>query len=207
MHTNNPYAQGGWFNPDKADSINNTAWSPTNPPQASIYGALPFSSPSTQQSTYKFVFSYRSTILSSTVNGPNDKAYFRVSNDKPSKGKTLFQNHQGHNFAVIEWQSHPVIEIRELLERQNVAAWLPLSADKTQRAMFARGKWYSWVPYENTICLCTATYGSTPPSPIAKILRGDGTVTLELTAQAIQVGLLEICVVATVLLQSERTID
>ncbi|KAK0460163.1 uncharacterized protein EV420DRAFT_1628925 [Desarmillaria tabescens] len=204
MHTNNPYAQGGWFNPDKVDSINNTPWSPANPPQASLYGALPFSSTSTQQSTYKFTFSYRSTILNSTITGPNDRPYFRITNDSPSKGKTLFQNHEGHNFAIIEWQSRPVVEIRELLERQAVASWLPLSADKTQRAMLARGKWYSWVPYENIIC---ATYGSTPPTPIAKILRGDKAVSLEITAEAIQVGLLEICIVATVLLQSGRTID
>ncbi|KAG7442342.1 uncharacterized protein BT62DRAFT_1010618 [Guyanagaster necrorhizus] len=207
MHTNNPYAQAGWFNPDNADSINNTAWSPANPPQASIYGALPFPPPPTQQSAYSFTFSYRHSILNSTITGPNDRPYFRVVNDSPSQGKTVIQNHEGHNFTIIEWKSHPVVEIRELLDKQTVASWLPLSSDKTQRAMFARGKWYSWVPYENTICLFTATYGSTPPSPIAKILRGDRTVTLDITGQAIQIGLLEICIVATVLLQSERNID
>jgi hypothetical protein len=45
------------------------------------------------------------------------------------------------------------------------------------------------------------------PQVYAQVSRGEGTVTLELTAEAIQIGLLEICATATFLLQCGRSID
>lgn len=47
-----------------------------------------------------------------------------------------------------------------------------------------------------------------PPSQqILKIQRQAGTVTLDMTTEAIQAGLLEMAIVATVVLQSGRNVD
>ncbi|KAF9049499.1 hypothetical protein BDZ89DRAFT_1154387 [Hymenopellis radicata] len=207
MNVNNPYAQGGWFNPDNQNSINNGPWSPTSPPPPSIFGALPFSSEPKPETILQFVFTFESTILDSTVVGPRNRTYFHIANGQPREGTTLFRDAEGRNFAVIDWQQHPVVELRDLLERQAVSSWMPLSSDRTQRAMTARGRWYCWVPQGNTILLYTATHASTPPTPCGKLSRTDRVVTLELTANAVQVGLLEFCIVAAVLLQSGRRID
>ena len=51
------------------------------------------------------------------------------------------------------------------------------------------------------------TSGPYPSEILAKVSRGQGSVTLEIAASAIHAGLLEACIVATVLLQCSRNID
>jgi hypothetical protein len=45
------------------------------------------------------------------------------------------------------------------------------------------------------------------PQVYAQVSRDEDSVTLELTAEAIQIGLLELCVAATFLLQCGKNID
>lgn len=45
------------------------------------------------------------------------------------------------------------------------------------------------------------------PQTYARISRQEASVTLELTTEAIQIGLLEVCIAATLLLQCGRNID
>jgi hypothetical protein len=49
--------------------------------------------------------------------------------------------------------------------------------------------------------------GLASPQTYARITREEGAVALDITAEAIQIGLLEVCVAAAFLLQSGRRID
>jgi hypothetical protein len=86
-----------------------------------------------------------------------------------------------------------------------------------------KGQRYFWVPRQNVISVrilfffsrCGGamlnssshlqlynTAGGVSPEPIAKITEGPGSVSLEVTANVIHGGLLEVCVVATILFAS-----
>lgn len=90
--------------------------------------------------------------------------------------------------------------------------------------MNALGKTFVWAPDGKYICVrvpmnpcfvCPFTPSSIQlyssglgaPQIYARICREEGAVELELTAEAIQIGLLEVCVAAALLLQSGRKID
>ncbi len=117
----NPYAQGGWANPQHHVNV---PWSLSSPPQPSVYGALPFSYQS-QDTMHRFGFKYEETILRSIVFGPKDRPYFRVAHDLPKHGMTTFTNTEGHDFAVVDWHESPEVEMKGLLERQAVSSWMP----------------------------------------------------------------------------------
>ncbi|KAJ7732037.1 hypothetical protein B0H16DRAFT_1861238 [Mycena metata] len=192
----NPFAHG-WNAPG---SSGNTV------PQPSIFGALPYPTRSTSAMFMSFVFtSFAPTILDSTVVGPKSKIYFRVRTDVPTVGFTIIHNSANQPMIIIEWLQHPVIEIRDILSKRETASWLPLSADKSYRTMNALGKTFVWAPDGRYICLYSAGLGR--PQIYARVIREEGQVTLELTAEAIQLGLLEICIAAALLLQCERRID
>ncbi|KAJ7603935.1 hypothetical protein B0H17DRAFT_1222336 [Mycena rosella] len=71
--------------------------------------------------------------------------------------------------------------------------------------MSALGKTFVWAPDGKYICLYSAGLGV--PQIYARVFREDGEVALELTQEAVQIGLLELCVTAALLLQSGRDID
>ncbi|KAJ3880443.1 hypothetical protein F5051DRAFT_160205 [Lentinula edodes] len=193
----NPYAQAGWGGSSGG-----------NGPAPSIFGALPFSSQSTGPSTHKFQFTaFNPDILDCTVLGPSSNTYFRVLNNTPSQNFTLFQNREGKSIAVLEWRgsSGVVVEVRDIIRKQFVASWLQLSTDGKYRFMNAHDRTFVWVPQDEYVGLYT--YGTTTPELYARLSRADGGVTLEITSTAIRESLLECCVVATVLLQSGRSID
>ncbi|KAF5386872.1 hypothetical protein D9615_002128 [Tricholomella constricta] len=203
MFTNNPYAQGGWYNPENPLSINNGTWGGQSPPQPSVYGALPTaSSPSPPKILTFFFVSFNPTILNSTVVGPQSKKYFDVVTNSPNVGASTVFRKAGQPFAAIEWITQPAVEIYGVVPPQTAARWLELSRDQTYRSMQFGGKWYAWVHKDKTISLFTV--GPSPPELLARVSREPDTVKLELTAQAVQAGLLEAAVVATVLLQSGR---
>ncbi|KAF9065047.1 hypothetical protein BDP27DRAFT_1405070 [Rhodocollybia butyracea] len=196
MNVTNPYAQAGW------------AGSNGTTPLPSLFGALPFPSQPPESSIHRFKFtSFNPDILNCVLYGPQSHAYFRVLNNTPSQNFTMFQNREGKSIAVIEWRQSPgaVVEIRDIIRKQLVSSWLPLSSDRTYRFMKARDRTFVWVPQNQYVGLYT--YGTTNPELYAKLSRTEGCVTLEISSVAIQIGLFECCVVAVVLLQSGRSID
>ncbi|KAJ7258199.1 hypothetical protein C8J57DRAFT_533580 [Mycena rebaudengoi] len=201
----NPYAQSGWPNSQNpnAGSSRNTV------PQPSLFGALPYSTPPAPlvpATLLSFSFSrFTPTILNCTVTGPQSRVYFRIITKFPSGGFTVIQNSENQPVVVIEWLKHPVIEIRDVVSKRPTALWLPLSQTKSHRQMEARGKTFVWVPGGEYIFLVAAGLGQ--PEIFAQLSRTADTATLELSAEAIRLGLLEICVAATVLLQCGRNID
>ncbi|KAK7051983.1 hypothetical protein R3P38DRAFT_2857956 [Favolaschia claudopus] len=203
-----PYAQGGWTRPANSDVPR-----PSNlPPQPSIFGALPdpFRRPQTQPpNLLPFTFTdFQPNILTCAVTGgahSHSRVYFHIATDNPRLGFTVFHDSAGQPIAVIEWLKNPVLEIRGIVPKRNASAWLAVSQDGSHRKMEALGKHFVWVPGGEYIFLYAAGVGQ--PQAYAQISRGKNSVTLEMTPEAIQIGLLEICVVATFLLQCGRPID
>ncbi|KAJ7780866.1 hypothetical protein DFH07DRAFT_950088 [Mycena maculata] len=199
----NPYAQGGWRN---AANPNAPGSSGNFPPQPSIFGALPFPTSPSAPTLLSFSFaSFNPTLLNSTVTGPQSRVFFNITTDSPTVGFSVFRDPATHPVVIIEWLEHPVIEIRGILSKRHTSEWLALSQNRSHRKMEARGKSFVWVPGGDYIFLYAAGLGQ--PRLYAQVSRDDDSVTLELSAEAIQIGLLEVCVAATFLLQCGRNID
>ncbi|KAJ6465389.1 hypothetical protein C8R45DRAFT_839975 [Mycena sanguinolenta] len=199
----NPYAQGGWKNAANPNALD---WSNNVPPQPSLLGALPFSSPASPPILLSFAFaSFNPDILNSTVTGPQSRLYFRITTDSPPAPRTAFFDYAGNPIAIIEWLEQPTVEIRGTLSKRPTSQWLALSQNGSRRRMEARGKQFVWVPSGDLICLYAA--GVNQSQLYAQVSRDNNSVTLELTAEAVQIGLLESCVVAAFLLQCGKNID
>ncbi|KAJ6562121.1 hypothetical protein B0H19DRAFT_943011 [Mycena capillaripes] len=198
----NPYAQGGWPNPANT----NAASSSNTVPQPSIFGALPYPTQNPPSMFVSFRFtSFSPTILNSTVMGPQGQTYFRVNTDIPTPGFTVITNAANQPMIIIEWSKHPVIEIRGIVSKQQSSQWLALSPEKRYRTMTGKGKTFVWAPDGDSICLYSSGLGA--PQNFARVTREEGAVALEITAEAVRIGLLEICVAAALLLQCGRRID
>ncbi|KAG2069110.1 hypothetical protein BDR04DRAFT_716987 [Suillus decipiens] len=197
MYGSNPFAaQDGW-NAGHGQST----WNTSVPPP-SIFGALPYPSVSTALPgaiTLKFT-SLSPTILNCKVIGPRNETYFHVVTDG---GHTVLKDAQGSNIALLEWRDRPTVEARGLVAKQSTGQWLRLSTDRSHRFMVHNGVAYSWSPYDRFLQL------SIPGSYdiLARVSKTYDVVLLELTPHAIQLGLLELGVLATILLQCGKSID
>ncbi|KAF7329391.1 hypothetical protein MKEN_00200700 [Mycena kentingensis (nom. inval.)] len=201
----NPYAQGGWNGPSSSHSH-------TGLPV--LYGALPYptaASCATAPTFICFTFTYTDSILNSTVTGPQNRVYFRVSTDTTSPSRSIITAEpDGTSVARVEWRTYPVFELRGLVQRNSTAQWLPLSASQTYRTMTVRGRTYRWTPRDSHIELAGA-----PPSAgggpqlLGRVSQGQTpqTTVLSVTPEAIQIGLLEPAVLATIFLLCGRNID
>ncbi|KAJ6459150.1 hypothetical protein C8R47DRAFT_1328057 [Mycena vitilis] len=192
----NPYAS--WSNANVRRAV---------PGVPSVHGALPFAADPTASNLVIFYFTvFKPSILNCTVVGQNTFPYFKVTTDPSMPGYTAVKNPDGKTVALIEWKERPLAEIRNVFSKQRVSDWLPLSADASHRIMKVNGQQYIWAPQKSTICLYPA--GTPNAELLARIARGeDGTVSLELTPTVVKAGLVETCVVATVLLQCGHKID
>ncbi|TFK37735.1 hypothetical protein BDQ12DRAFT_705707 [Crucibulum laeve] len=202
MYSNNPYAQGGWYNPANP----NAAGQPGHP-QGSYpptFGALPGSS-GTATSVIEFKFnSFNIDIFNCVVRGPKDVVYFTVSSDTTYPETTTIAKPGGQVIGTVEWHQHPFVEVRGQVAKQRVSQWLTMSADSSHRTMTVHGRTYAWVPRGNGIYL----YSTGPTQEqFARISRGQHSVSLEIASQAIQAGIFEATVVATLLIQCGRYID
>lgn len=152
-----------------------------------------------------FFTSYNPNIFNCTIVGPKAQPAYQIVTDNNMPGYTVLKNAQGQNVSLIEWQTHPAIEIRGMVSKQHIKNWLRLSQTRDSRAMEVRGMKYMWVPRDKTINLYAATTGS--PTFMARINRANGAIVLEMTADAMQLGLLESAITAALLLQCGRNID
>ncbi|KAJ7454633.1 hypothetical protein B0H11DRAFT_1740370 [Mycena galericulata] len=207
----NPYAQGGWKN--EANTTAGTSGNPTLP-QPSIFGALPYPTQASSSMLLSFRFtSFNPTLLDSIVMGPRSQAYFRATTDAPTVGFTVVHNSANQPMIMIEWSEEPIVEVRGIIPKQYTSKWLALSPDK--RCVCCLIPWriqthvsiniFFWAPDGECICLFSSGLGA--PQIYARVSREERAVKLELTAEVIQVCLLEICIAATLLLQSGRNID
>ncbi|KAJ7655959.1 hypothetical protein B0H17DRAFT_956207, partial [Mycena rosella] len=172
----------------------------------SIFGALPYPTPISSPTFLTFRFTSCSpTLLDSTVTGPKSRTFFRVKTDSPTVGFSVIHHFANQPVVIIGWSKDPIVKIRNILSKRQTSHWLALSAEKSYRTMSALGKTFVWAPDGKYICLYSAGLGA--PQIYARVFREDGEVALELTQEGVQIGLLELCVTAALLLQSGRDID
>ncbi|KZP31503.1 hypothetical protein FIBSPDRAFT_907676 [Athelia psychrophila] len=178
----------------------------------SIVGALPYTNASSYPicpvDLVSFTFTaLNPTILNCTVLGPDNRVRFSVTTDTAMEGYTVFKDTESRSIALVEWQHTPLLEARGLLQKQQINNWLRLASDRSYRAVEIRGTRYTWAPQDQYICLWNAASESSGRRCLARISKTYNIVSLELAPEAIQLGLLEACVITTVLLQCGRNID
>ncbi|KAF8893228.1 hypothetical protein CPB84DRAFT_1326676 [Gymnopilus junonius] len=190
MHMNHPF--GSWTESGQGGS----SVSPT-------FGALPYPSDPTCSYSSFYFSSFHPDVMNCVVVGPQGQQLYQVVTDKDVPGYTVIKKADGSNISLIEWKSRPLIEIRGLLSKQPVGTWLGLSGDK--RAMTVRDIEYNWAPRGKSINM----YVGVPKNPIllVKITRKNGAIQLDMSSDAIQLGLLDSVVTAAFLLQCGRNID
>jgi len=105
---------------------------------------------------------------------------------------------------IIEWLRQPVLEIRGIVSKRQCTQWLALSPQKRYRTMTMEGNTFVWAP-DGSMKLYGPGLGE--PQTYARVTREEGAVALDVTAEAIRIGLLDVCVAAAFLLQSGRKID
>ncbi|KAJ7512978.1 hypothetical protein B0H11DRAFT_1843415 [Mycena galericulata] len=191
-------------------------------PPPSVFGALPYPTPPTSSSrtgpsspplTVFYLTALNPTVLNCAVLGPpGARMRYMVSTDGALPGYTVIKSapaaadreQKMKSVALIEWQKHPRVEVRGAVPKQEVREWLRISRDQMYRTMSVRGAHYTWAPDGQYINLCSS--GPTPQF-LGRISRGDDCIAVELTADAIQLRLLDTIVVVAVLLQCGHNID
>ncbi|KAJ7808877.1 hypothetical protein B0H14DRAFT_2868498 [Mycena olivaceomarginata] len=161
----------------------------------SVYGALPYPAQNATPNAIGFAF-LPSNGGTSVLN--SSQTYFRVTTDSTAAGFSM-------TIAIIEWRKHPVVEICGIVSNRKTSQFLPLSADRTHRLMNVRGRNFRWMPDTQSVGL----YSVSPVSPqfFGRICQTRDGTTFEVTAEALQLGLLEIFVVSALLLMCGRNID
>ena len=123
----NPF--GTWGEAGQAPSASQ-AWN-GGAPAPSVYGALPYPSDPASASFITFYFtSFSPNIFNCTIVGSTAQVYYKIVTDNNMPGYTVIKNSESKNVSLIEWQSHPFIEIRGILSKQQVRGWLGLTQDK-----------------------------------------------------------------------------
>ena len=113
----------------------NNAWSVSPFPGSfnspSILGALPNPYPSgtTQVLTFQFT-AFNPSIFNCTVVGPDTQVHYTIVTNDHMPGYTVIKDRRGASLTLIEWQLHPLIEIRGSLSKQPIHSWLALTPDK-----------------------------------------------------------------------------
>jgi hypothetical protein len=163
------------MNPFGAWADNNTGGSSSTP---SVFGALPYPSDPAYANMVNFFFtSFNPNILNCTIVGAQNRPYYTIVTDGQMAGYTVIKNSSGHKVSLIEWQSRPMVEIREVLSKQYIRSWLALNSDKrfvfvyvnvclsqsliiaafflfilhSSRTMTIRGMQYTWAPRDKAI--------------------------------------------------------
>ncbi|KAL5485577.1 hypothetical protein ACEPAI_6618 [Sanghuangporus weigelae] len=208
----NPFIQGGW-----SSSFGLNGDQRVNPP--SVYGALPMSTaPATAGSSKNgathFQFTNPNpTVLNSTVVGPHRDGtvhqLVRISTDERLAGYTTFTDVEGRSIALIEWTSSlPRVEVRSSVVKCSAGDWLKLSVDpnlgRPVRRMDVRGSRFVWCPNGDALLLYSQAPGSTP---LVVATKHRNLVNLEMSDQALSLGLLEPCIAAITLLLSGRRLE
>lgn len=160
-----------------------SSWNKSGTGQSSVpslYGALPYPTPSPPSSLITFyITSFNPTVLNCTVIGPDQQHVCYIVTDPQMPGYTIFRSAAGKSIALVEWQSHPQVEVRGVFSKRKVKDWLNLSPDKRYvseypvasqyrrischvlssfRFMEVAGMRYSWVPQDKSINVSSALH-------------------------------------------------
>lgn len=109
----------------------------------SIFGALPSLPPtgnssSMQAGTVTFTFTnFKTTILNSTVFGPNQRTMYRVVTEPAQPPVTIIKDNESKTVALVHWQPAATVEIRGAANKQRVRDWLRLARDQRQAVSYS----------------------------------------------------------------------
>ncbi|KAH6913139.1 hypothetical protein BKA70DRAFT_1261980, partial [Coprinopsis sp. MPI-PUGE-AT-0042] len=204
MHGTNPYAQAGWYNPQNPMTINTQPWGVSSISGPSVFGALPY--PSNQSSiptvlTFHYVC-LNPDILNCMITGPTSIPFLEVvtmsQNGIPT---TVFKKSDGRALASIEWGYVPTVEILQRVNKQAASQWMRATSTPCRRLVTVGGREFAWVIEPTGTCVYG--YGNMSKA-LVKLHKGPQAITLELTTEAFNAGLLEVSIVAAVLLHSGR---
>ncbi|KAJ7131596.1 hypothetical protein C8R43DRAFT_895962 [Mycena crocata] len=150
------------------------------------------------------------SILNSTVVGRDGfTPYFHIMSCTDTHPKqTIFRTNKGATVATVEWGTKGTtayVEVHKAVPKQRVSGWLSVGDDASYRMMSAHGQRYVWAPQGHSICVSVRSHYV--PHLLARIDKEESTVTLDITVEAVNRGLLEMAVVATTLFQSGYSID
>ncbi|KAJ8516748.1 hypothetical protein ONZ45_g5961 [Pleurotus djamor] len=137
-------------------------WKAGDATTPSIFGALPYpgagpSSGSSALATFTFASPPNSNKMNCTVLGPDNTPFIYIITDPAMPTYTVFKNPHGQNLALIEWQQHPMVEVRGVIVKQEIRQWLPLTPDRKARRMDLSGSKFYWTPQGETINLSAPT--------------------------------------------------
>ncbi|KAF8997052.1 hypothetical protein BDQ17DRAFT_1429258 [Cyathus striatus] len=204
MYGNNPYAQGGWKSPQGNQYLNQQGQYLYIPP--SIFGALPSAAPTARSEFLTFYFTaFNPTILNCIVIGPS-RSYIDVVTSPGNPESTILRGSNNDALGIIEWHQSPFVEVTGALSRRTTRDFLILSPDRSFRTMHFRGKQYAWVPSNNNTILLY-NISCNPSELLGRIVRSQDAVNLQITASTIHEGLMETCIIATLLLTCGRNLD
>ncbi|THU91359.1 hypothetical protein K435DRAFT_909056 [Dendrothele bispora CBS 962.96] len=176
------------------------AWGSGDAQPPSVFGALPF----TQQSgMLVYTFSYNTDVTNSIVLGLGNTAQFEVTTESGRYTLLKTPGAGGRAIALVEWGQPPQVEVRDYVVKQPVSSFLRLSQDRSHRIMFYRNRQFTWVPTGNAISVRFSHHTEL----LARISQNGRAITLEIAQSAAQAGMLYMCLISTILLQSGRSID
>ncbi|KAJ6570815.1 hypothetical protein DFH09DRAFT_1462726, partial [Mycena vulgaris] len=171
----------------------------------SVFGALPYPTPRAPSLTAYYLTALNPGVLNCAVVDRHARAHYAVSTDSKMPGYTVVKRAADRkSIALVEWQKHPRVEIRGAVAKQETKDWLRISRDQMFRTMTLRGNQYIWAPENQYINLTSC---SSSPKFLGRISRGDDSVIIELTPEALQLDLLDTTVVVAILLQCGHNID
>ncbi|KAK7039705.1 hypothetical protein R3P38DRAFT_3181495 [Favolaschia claudopus] len=185
------------------DRVTNTNTSVTPAPQPGNLTTFCLTSPS----PYAHTTSVLNVLNCSVLDARNSHVHYTISTDNSLAGYTVFKSAlEKISVGLIEWgKGKTSVEVRGAVPKQETKAWLRVSRDQTYRTMTVRGFQYVWSPDNQYINLSSAA--SPTPTFLGRISRGDETVVIELTPDAVQLGLQDASIVAAVLLLCGQRID
>ena len=124
MFGNNPYAQGGWFNPANPQAVNQPSlWS-------SILGALPTipTPPPTDSGVLSLEFTRcHPSILHASIIGPTGQVFLKLIT---GEHQTQFKKIDGQLVAYIDWSQRPTVSLAGHFNTMPISDWLVISPDR-----------------------------------------------------------------------------
>ncbi|EIN08501.1 hypothetical protein PUNSTDRAFT_69040 [Punctularia strigosozonata HHB-11173 SS5] len=150
--------------------------------------------------------SFSPTILSCDVVDSNGGPRYAVRTELLNGTLvTTVTDALGRALAILDWKNKPAVEISGHIGRQAASEWLVRSENGSSRTMELGAMHYRWVTHEDNLCL---TMHLRPGADVlCRVTKTRDMITLELTQNAIVIGLELPAIVATMLLMSGRNID
>ncbi|KAI0262542.1 hypothetical protein BC834DRAFT_828636 [Gloeopeniophorella convolvens] len=205
----NPYVQG-WRVGNSPSG--NSVWGNAGIPP-SIFGALPGGTTSTGQrspplpdATLFFITGFRPNILNASVVDARGRTCYSIVTDHAQPQRTAYYDAHRRTVALVDWSgTHANVEMPGLFARQSVRSWLRNASDRASRLMDVRGVPYVWAPDGDYICLYYTQQSHS--YRLARICVSRDGVQIELTRQAMEARLVEVCILSASMFLSGHNID